>query len=124
MLYILPPPTNPSPPSVWDLIINFHRKGCQDGSEPSSPSTNVSKSIKFDKGQMSLVTGQKRSHRSTWSKSSKLSISQSHVRIVNTIDLNMLSESSSIGLGCFEYYFLVVSMGFKMKDYVVANVVR
>lgn len=27
MLYILPPPTAPPPPSPWDLIINFHRKG-------------------------------------------------------------------------------------------------
>lgn len=44
MLYILPPPSA-KPPSVWDLIINFHRKGCQEsGSSAPSPK----KSLKFD----------------------------------------------------------------------------
>lgn len=35
MLYILPPPQTAKPPSVWDLILNFHRKGCPD-SDPAS----------------------------------------------------------------------------------------
>lgn len=51
MLYILPPPTNPSPPSVWDLIINFHQKGCQE-SETTVVDDSSSKAIKFScKGQ-------------------------------------------------------------------------
>lgn len=44
MLYILPPPSV-KPPSVWDLIINFHRKGCQESTCSSSP---PNKSLKFD----------------------------------------------------------------------------
>jgi hypothetical protein len=31
MLYILPPPSA-KPPSVWDLIINFHRREASGGS--------------------------------------------------------------------------------------------
>lgn len=45
MLYILPPPSNPSPPSVWDLIINFHRKGCQESE--TTVNDAQSSSIKF-----------------------------------------------------------------------------
>lgn len=44
MLYILPPPSA-KPPSVWDLIINFHRKGCQ---EANGSSSNPKKLLKFD----------------------------------------------------------------------------
>lgn len=57
MLYILPPPTA-KPPSVWDLIINFHRKGCQDEAPASSK-----KSLKFNCRET------KKSQR-TWCKSS------------------------------------------------------
>lgn len=46
MLYILPPPTNPSPPSVWDLIINFHRKGCQESHTDDTPSNSINFSCK------------------------------------------------------------------------------
>lgn len=48
MLYILPPPTNPSPPSVWDLIINFHRKGCQESETAvdDAPSNSINFSCK------------------------------------------------------------------------------
>lgn len=35
MLYILPPPQTAKPPSVWDLILNFHRKGCPDSDASS-----------------------------------------------------------------------------------------
>lgn len=62
MLYILPPPIA-KPPSVWDLIINFHRKGCQDEAPPK-------KSLKFDCRET------KKSKR-TWCKTSPSD--QSHV---------------------------------------------
>lgn len=72
MLYILPPPSA-KPPSVWDLIINFHRKGCQ---ETSSSTNNISssskKSLKFDCRE----TTTKKSQR-TWCKTSPSD--QSHV---------------------------------------------
>lgn len=73
MLYILPPPTNPSPPSVWDLIINFHQKGCQD----TTVTETSSKPIRFDKGH----NGIKRIRHQSWCKSSESSSTyQSHVR--------------------------------------------
>lgn len=68
MLYILPPPSA-KPPSVWDLIINFHRKGCQESGSTSSPS-NPKKSLKFD------CRDTKKSQR-TWCKTSPSD--QSHV---------------------------------------------
>lgn len=50
MLYILPPPSA-KPPSVWDLIINFHRKGCQESTSNdhnTDTSSSSKKSLKFD----------------------------------------------------------------------------
>ncbi|KAG5684206.1 hypothetical protein PVAND_013445 [Polypedilum vanderplanki] len=84
MLYILPPPSNPSP-TVWDLILNFHQKGCQEndtscGSNMESPSarsssSHKSNSIKFDKGQ----NCHRKSKRNSWYKtSSQSSTNQSH----------------------------------------------
>lgn len=71
MLYILPPPTNPSPPSVWDLILNFHRKGCQDSDSPS-PHESPSRLIKFSsKGQHDGSSSRKT--RRSWGKTSPLS---------------------------------------------------
>lgn len=70
MLYILPPPSA-KPPSVWDLIINFHRKGCQ---EAASSSTNPKKLLKFDCRET------KKSQR-TWCKTSPSD--QSHVSILS-----------------------------------------
>lgn len=67
MLYILPPPSA-KPPSVWDLIINFHRKGCQDEAPPK-------KSLKFDCREA------KKSQR-TWCKTSPSD--RSHVSIALT----------------------------------------
>lgn len=69
MLYILPPPTA-KPPSVWDLIINFHRKGCQDPSGNQSSANSSKKSLKFDCRET------KKSQR-TWCKTSPSD--QSHV---------------------------------------------
>lgn len=62
MLYILPPPTA-KPPSVWDLIINFHRKGCQEPSGTQNGSNSLKKSLKFDCREV------KKSQR-TWCKTS------------------------------------------------------
>lgn len=71
MLYILPPPSNPSPPSVWDLILNFHRKGCQDSDTPS-PHESPSRLIKFSsKGQHDDSNNRKT--RRSWGKISPLS---------------------------------------------------
>lgn len=71
MLYILPPPSA-KPPSVWDLIINFHRKGCQEssGSNNSNDQSSSKKSLKFDCRET------KKSQR-TWCKTSPSD--QSHV---------------------------------------------
>lgn len=72
MLYILPPPSA-KPPSVWDLIINFHRKGCQESNSGSSKTLSSSKkSLKFDCRE----TTTKKSQR-TWCKTSPSD--QSHV---------------------------------------------
>lgn len=65
MLYILPPPSA-KPPSVWDLIINFHRK------EAASSSHPVKKSLKFDCRET------KKSQR-TWCRTSPSE--PSHVRV-------------------------------------------
>jgi hypothetical protein len=77
MLYILPPQSAPSPPSVWDLIINFHRKGTDANAGPSS----IKKPIKFDREVM------KKSRRS-WHKSSSSEPNQSspHVRVIININ--------------------------------------
>lgn len=50
MLYILPP-TAPPPPSPWDLIINFHRKGYNHESISSSsiPLKTIKDSLNYDK---------------------------------------------------------------------------
>lgn len=76
MLYILPPPSA-KPPSVWDLIINFHRKGCQEAAATSS-STNPKKLLKFDCRETN------KSQR-TWCKTSPSD--QSHVSIYRRRDL-------------------------------------
>lgn len=72
MLYILPPPSA-KPPSVWDLIINFHRKGCQESGSSGGNANTLSsskKSLKFDCRET------KKSQR-TWCKTSPSD--QSHV---------------------------------------------
>lgn len=77
MLYILPPPPSAKPPSVWDLIINFHRKGCQE-------STNSSKSsLKFECHERRKV------HRSWCSKTTSESsqTASSHVSMTSKVDL-------------------------------------
>lgn len=73
MLYILPPPSA-KPPSVWDLIINFHRKGCQ---EAHGSSSNPKKLLKFDCRETT-----KKSQR-TWCKTSPSD--QSHVSIYRRV---------------------------------------
>lgn len=87
MLYILPPPTA-KPPSVWDLIINFHRKGCQEPSGTQSTSNLSKKSLKFDCRET------KKSQR-TWCKTSPSD--QSHVSERDTHDLktNIISFTFS-----------------------------
>ncbi len=77
MLYILPPPTNPSPPSVWDLIINFHRKGCEESETATAVGDSSSKSIKFScKGQHHDI-GHGRKNRRSWCKTTPSSSSPS-----------------------------------------------
>lgn len=87
MLYILPPPSA-KPPSVWDLIINFHRKGCQ---ESAGSSSTPKKLLKFDCRETT-----KKSQR-TWCKTSPSD--QSHVSIYRRRDLkknNMKERTTTI----------------------------
>lgn len=66
MLYILPPPSNPSPPSVWDLILNFHRKGCQE-TDSQSAANDSKPLIKFSSKEHERKT------RRSWCKTLPLS---------------------------------------------------
>lgn len=82
MLYILPPPTNPSPPSVWDLIINFHRKGCQDSETVIDSSS--SKSVKFIcTGQQQNSGDHEKKIRRSWCKTTQSSSSTNHFNNVS-----------------------------------------
>ena len=87
MLYILPPPSA-KPPSVWDLIINFHRKGgCQESSSNENNNNNSpgsKKTLKFNCRET------KKSQR-TWCKTSPSD--QSHVR-----EIILMTSKRSVSL--------------------------
>jgi hypothetical protein len=78
MLYILPPPPSTKPPSVWDIIINFHRKGYLE-------STNLAKSsIKFE-------CRERRKVNQSWYKrpSESNQTLKSHVSMTSKVDLQI-----------------------------------
>lgn len=101
MLYILPPPSNPSPPSVWDLIINFHRKGCQESETVVEESS--SKSIKFScKGQQKAHdSGHERKIRRYWCKTTPSSSPSSTNHFNNVRKEIMKRDEESKSPFCF-----------------------
>lgn len=63
MLYILPPLTASPPPSPWDLIINFHRKGYHNHeniSRSSIPRNSIKDSLNYDKRDQKQYTQTKK----------------------------------------------------------------
>lgn len=102
MLFILPPPTAPTPPSPWDLIINFNRKGYQ--------KDEYTKGLSVPKKAIKDSFKDRREHK-TFRETCKLSSThQTNVRQIfqGSNQINLKDSLPSISQLIAKYYFLLV----------------